>query len=107
MYALVLFKPGSRPEDDGVNRRHEAFIDDLIRRNQVLLGGPWASPHTPFDGAYLLWCDSLVEANEIVGRDPCFRHGCHEPVVVEWDLVGINPGAIEPDIVLTSDHVTE
>lgn len=107
MYVLVLFKAGSGAETSEVDRQHETFIDGLIRRNQILLGGRWAPPAGPFVAAYLLRCDSLDAAREIIGEDPYFHEGIYQAEVVEWKLVGINPNAIEPEVVLSADKLEE
>jgi len=99
MYVLVLFKMGSGAETPELSRQHEAYIDHLIRTNQVLLGGAWGRAAGPFHAAYLLRCTSLDAAAAIASSDPYFRDGVWQPEIVEWDLVGINPGAIEPDLV--------
>ena len=105
MYAVVLFKLGSRPESADVRREHEVFIEGLIRRNQILLGGPWAPAAGPFRAAYLLRCASLEEARAITAGDPVFRDHVYEAEIVAWSLVGINPKAIDAGVVLSSDQV--
>jgi uncharacterized protein YciI len=105
MYVIVLFKLGSRPESADISREHEAFIDALIRRNQILLGGPWDPAAGPFRAAYLLRCASLEEARAITLADPVFRDHVYEAEIVEWSLVGINPQAIDLGVVLTPDQL--
>jgi len=106
MYALILFRLGSRPETADVAREHEAFIDDLIRGNQILLGGPWDCAAGPFRAAYLLRCASLEEARATTSADPIFRDRVYEAEIVEWQLVGINPEAIDRDLVLTPQQMS-
>jgi uncharacterized protein YciI len=103
MYALVLFRRGRTPETDEITRAHEAFITGLIRRQRILLGGPLATAAGPFSAAYLLRCDSLEEASEIANADPYFREGVYRPEIVRWDLVGVDPEAIDPELSLSLD----
>jgi hypothetical protein len=72
----------------------------------VLLGGGFAKAVDDADGAYLLRCDSLEEAREVAAADPYAVHDVFRPECVVWELVGINPDAIDVAAVLrpkTSD----
>lgn len=48
-----------------------------------------------FTGAYLVSCTSLDEAHEIARSDPLFRTDEFDYDVVEWQLVGLNPDAVD------------
>ena len=101
MYALVLLKP--RPATRATARlddEHEAFITDLTRSNRILLGGEWTSHQGSVAAAYLLRVASLDEAAAVAEDDPLVRARAYEADIVQWDLVGINPEAIEADLVL-------
>jgi uncharacterized protein YciI len=101
MHALVLMTPGgTTPADDELQARHVRFIDDLDQANKVVLGGAWKPPTDRFEGAYLLSCESLEEAREIAGSDPLVRSDAIRYEVVEWELVGVNPDAVDREALL-------
>jgi uncharacterized protein YciI len=79
---------------------HEPFIDSLIERNLILLGGPFVDePEAGVESAYVLRCETRAEAEAIVATDPLVSSGAVTATVSTWDLVGINTGAIDPDLV--------
>lgn len=98
MYALVLLQEtGAAVEEPD----HEPFIDDLIERNMVLLGGPFDAAIVPGAlAAYVLRCADRAEVDAVVATDPLVTSGAYLPAVVSWDLVGINLGAIDPGLTL-------
>lgn len=104
MYVLVLFTEGPQPEDPEVVRSHEDFIDELIGRNQILLGGSFRPRLDAVRAAYVLRVDSLDQARAITAEDPYFKHGCYRPQLVHWDLVGINLRAIDPELAMQADE---
>jgi uncharacterized protein YciI len=98
VYVLVLMNevPGAAaglPED-----AHEGYIDSLIARNLVLLGGSFAGRVGDATAAYVLHCDSMSAAREIAADDPLAMAGAVKLEFVEWQLVGIDPAAIEPSL---------
>ena len=96
-YVLVILRRGGSADDERLHAEaHERFIDSLIERNLVLLGGGFAEALDDADGAYLLRCGSLEEAREIADTDP----------YVEWELVGINPDAIDAAAVIRPQDLT-
>ena len=101
-YFLVLLQPvanaGEPPE-------HEPYVDSLVARNLVLLGGPYGSRVGGVDAAYLLHCDTLGDARGIADEDPLVSSGSMRARVVEWQLVGINPDAIAPSLVLRPSDI--
>lgn len=99
VYYLVLLRPGEASSDARLNAEHEAFIDDLIRRNQILLGGNLL-PREDLPAAYLLVCDSLEQAELLVLEDPYVRDTVFRPRILEWQLVAINPEAVRPELVV-------
>jgi len=44
---------------------------------------------------YLLRCDSVEAAEALAAEDPYFCAGVFRPEAVEWELVGIDPRAID------------
>jgi len=100
-YFLVLLKAGPQfDEQPHQADAHVEFIDSLIERHLVLLGGGFSDPIDGIDAAYLLRCDSLEEAKAIAADDPYAIHGVHDPDTVEWHLVGIDPELIDSNLVL-------
>jgi uncharacterized protein YciI len=90
-----------READDGPADmpEHEPFIDSLTSRHAVPLGGPFdETPATGVSAAYVLRCDSLADAQAVFATDPLVTSGAAVPVVVRWDLVGIDTAAIEPEL---------
>jgi uncharacterized protein YciI len=92
---LVLLT--ERPDAAGPVPEHEPFIDSLIQRRLVLLGGPIDG--TPSVG-YILRCASLDDASAVVATDPLVSSGAFNAAVAEWDLVGIDPRVIDGDVVV-------
>jgi uncharacterized protein YciI len=77
---------------------HEAFVDSLIERHLVLLGGGLADPVSDLHAAYVLRAPSLAAARALAADDPYFAHAVFEPVAVEWKLVGVDLGAVDSDL---------
>jgi hypothetical protein len=100
MHALVLLAPSGLSSSDELADEHERFIDGLIARHRVVLGGDWDPPVAGFEAAYLLGCASLDEAREIAGSDPFVRGGSMRFEVVEWGLVSVDPDAVDRDSLL-------
>jgi uncharacterized protein YciI len=98
-YFLVLLRPGPTAADAESDwAEHVAFIDLMIERNVVLLGGEFGSPVGGAVAAYLLHTTTRSEAESWARRDPVVRDGRMNPEIIEWRLVGINPRAIEPSL---------
>jgi uncharacterized protein YciI len=74
---------------------HERFIDGLDQANKVVLGGAWKPAAGGFEAAYLVSCESLEEARAIALSDPLARAETIRCDVVEWQLVGLNPDAVD------------
>ncbi|MFQ5919054.1 MAG: YciI family protein [Thermoplasmata archaeon] len=104
MYFLVLLRPGDARSDPRLDAQHEAFIDGLIRGNEILLGGN-LSPRSGLPAAYLLACDSRKRAEDVARDDPYVREGVFHPRVLEWRLVAINPDAVDTKLVLRPEDV--
>ena len=100
MYFLVLLhEPTDKPD---IEVDHESFVDSLIKRNVILLGGRLpASPDPGIWAAYVLSCASYDDAVEIVASDPLVTHGLAIPTITTWDLVAINTGAIADELAIT------
>ena len=95
MYFLVLL----REDFDASAIDHESFVDSLIERNLVLLGGPFVGePYPGVTAAYVLRCADADEAAAIVATDPLVTSGTCVSTVVGWDLVGIDLAAIDPEL---------
>jgi len=97
-YFLVLLS--DEPDggvEDAIARAHEGFIDVLIARTAVLLGGGFETPVSGFYAGYVLIADSIAAATAVAQDDPLVRDArvtCH---VTEWRLVGIDTAAIDPN----------
>jgi len=96
VYVVVFLRQGENAQDERHDEAHEAFIDSLISRHAILLGGPLGALLGDVDGAYVLRCGSLDEAREIASEDPLVVHGVSRAECLEWQLVGIDVDAIEP-----------
>jgi uncharacterized protein YciI len=97
MHALVLLSPGAKQEPDEALSEHERFIDGLIAEKRIVLGGDWKPPVAGYEAAYLLSCATLAEAREIAASDPFVLHDAMRFDVVEWELVGVDPDAVDRD----------
>jgi uncharacterized protein YciI len=95
-YVVVMLHGGGNTDDERLHAdEHERFIDSLISRNLVLLGGGFANPIGDAWAAYVLCCSDIDEARRITEKDPFVAHGVLRPELTEWRLVGINPEAID------------
>ena len=104
MHALVLLAPsGTRSAEGELDDDHERFIDGLIAQHRVVLGGDWKPPVAGFEAGYLLSCGSLDEARDIAESDPLVRGRSMRFEVVEWELVGVDPDAVDRDSLLYPD----
>jgi uncharacterized protein YciI len=103
-YFLVLLQPVAGAAEPP---EHEPYVDSLVSRNVVLLGGDLEPRVAGADGAYVLHCSTLADARRIAGEDPLVTSGSSRAEVVEWQLVGINPDAIEPALVLRPGDIAE
>lgn len=96
-YYLVLLRKGP---DQGATeppwRAHVAFIDSLVQLDVVLLGGDFGSPVAGAEAAYLLHTPTRQEAEKWAHKDPLVLHRYYVPEVVEWHLVGVALGAVDP-----------
>jgi uncharacterized protein YciI len=105
-YVLVILRPGGNADDEPLHAEaHERFIDSLIERNLVLLGGGFAEAVGDADGAYVLRCGSLEEARGLVATDPYVSNDVARASPVVWELVGINPDAIDAAAVLRPEDI--
>jgi len=106
VYVLVVLKAGEQLEDEPLHAaEHERFIDSLIERNLILLGGGFARPIAGSVAAYLLRCESVEAAHTLVESDPYIAHRVLWPELTEWELVGINPEAIDPSFLVRPEDV--
>ena len=96
-YFLVLLHPGSnRGTAEPPWNEHVAFIETLIELDVVLLGGDVGSQVSCAEAAYLLHTATRQEAEAWAQKDPLVIHRYFVPEVVEWHLVGVNLGAVDP-----------
>lgn len=100
MHALVLMLPGAVGVTEAVDRDHERFIGELDEAGKVVLGGALKPAGEPYHGAYVLNCGSLDEARTVAASDPLVRAGAIRCEVLEWELVGVNPDAVDRDALL-------
>lgn len=99
MHALVLMA-GTVDVPDELDRAHEGFIGELDREDRVVLGGGLAPAAGAYVGAYVLRCASLEEARATAAADPLVAAGAVRCDVVEWQLVGVNPDAVDREALL-------
>jgi uncharacterized protein YciI len=96
VYVLVTLFEG--PRFGEVDADHEPFIDSLIAEHQVLLGGDLVDAEQGVRAAYVLHCDDLAAAEAIVANDPLVTSGEMRAQLAEWQLVGIDLGAVDHDL---------
>jgi uncharacterized protein YciI len=99
VYFLVLLTDAG--PSDASRPDHEPFVDALIERHQVLLGGRLiaGSIGGPL-AAYVLRCGSLIEAERLASTDPLVSDGHAVPIVTEWELVALDLQAVEDGLAL-------
>jgi uncharacterized protein YciI len=96
MHALILMSPSDHgPADVELQIEHERFIGELDQSNQVVLGGGWNPAAGGYEAAYVVSCKWLDEARAIAASDPLARADAIRCDVVEWELVGVNPDAVD------------
>lgn|SRR5690625_2505903 len=95
MYFLVLLRESTVAAEE---EDHEPFIDSLVARNLILLGGSFDEPIDGAVTAYILRCDDEGQAHAIVAEDPLVLAGIAEPLITRWDLLGINRHAIDAEL---------
>jgi uncharacterized protein YciI len=93
VYVLVTLLEG--PKFGEVDVDHEPFIDSLAAEHLVLLGGDLVEAEQGVRAAYVLHCDDLAAAEAIVTTDPLVTSGVMRPRLAEWQLVGIDLGAVD------------
>ena len=104
MHALVLLAADAdRASGNELQADHERFIDGLIAQKRIVLGGDWKPPVAGFEAAYLISCGSLDEARQIAASDPFVSSEAMRFDVVEWELVGVDPDAVDRDALLYSE----
>jgi uncharacterized protein YciI len=105
-YVLVILRGGGNAGDDQLHApAHERFINSLIRQNLVLLGGAFAEAVDDAYAAYVLRCSGVEEAGRIVAADPFVIQDVVRPECVVWELVGVNPDAIDVSVVVRPEDV--
>jgi uncharacterized protein YciI len=96
-YFLVLLHAGpNRVTAEPPFSAHVAFVDSLVEIDAILLGGDFGSRVGGAEAAYLLHTSTRHEAETWAHKDPLVLHGYYVPEVVEWRLVGVTVGAIDP-----------
>ena len=101
VYVLVILKEGRNADAKPLHAAaHEAFISSLIKRNVVLLGGTFTDAVENAFAGYLLRCDEVDEARRIASEDPFAVNDVVSPMCVAWELVGVNPEAIDRSAVI-------
>jgi prepilin-type processing-associated H-X9-DG protein len=75
----------------------------LIRSNVAFFGG-----HVEFgdvEGAYVIRCADLAAAKAVLAEDPWVRAGVARAECFPWDVVAINPAAIDPGVTSRPEDV--
>ena len=105
-YVLVILRHGGKADDEELHvSAHERFIGSLIKENVILLGGAFAEPLDDALAAYVLRCSGVEAARAIAADDPFVVHDVVRPECVEWELVGVNPDAIDASAVVRPQDV--
>jgi uncharacterized protein YciI len=99
VYFLVTLTDSGLPHERMPD--HEPFIDSLIESHRVLLGGRLKqSSDTDQLAAYVLRCETLLDAERLVATDPLVTHGVAKPLITGWDLVALDLRAVESGLVV-------
>ena len=105
-YVLVILRGGGNADSEQFYApAHDRFVSSLIKRNVVLLGGRFAMAVEDAYAAYVLRCSGVDEARRIAAEDPFVVHDVVRPDCVEWELVGVNPDAIDASAVIRPEEV--
>lgn len=87
--------PTGHEVNDDLDRAHEEFIGTLEDQHRVVLGGAMIPPLGEYIGAYVLRCHDLAEARRVAAGDPLVAQGAITVHVVEWQLVAVDPRAVD------------
>jgi uncharacterized protein YciI len=105
-YVLVILGPGENEDAYRVyDSAHREFIEDLIRQNQILLGGAFATAVGDVDAAYVLRTGTVEAAQAIADADPFVVNGVCRRECREWKLVGINPDAVDDALIVRPEDI--
>ncbi|MBM7786288.1 YciI family protein [Tenggerimyces flavus] len=100
MHALIAMTPTGQHETDELQGAHEEFIGALERDHRVILGGELKPPLAGHLGAYVVRCRDLEEAQRLAEQDPLAKSGAITVQAYEWQLVGVDPEAVDKDALL-------
>jgi uncharacterized protein YciI len=97
-YFLVLLHTDEREKPD-----HVPFIDALIRSDVAFFGG--RVEFGDVEAAYVIRCADLAAAKAVVAEDPWVRAGVARAECLPWEVVAINPAAIDPGVTFGPEDV--
>lgn len=100
MHALIAMTPTGRDDNDKLQGAHEEFIGSLEQHHRVILGGELKPPLAGHYGAYVIRCRDLDEAQRIAESDPLAQQGAITVQAYEWQLVAVDPEAVDRDALL-------
>lgn len=100
MHALIAMTPTDKAETDELQGAHEEFIGSLEREHRVILGGELKPPLAGHFGAYVVRCRDLQEAQQLAEQDPLAKQGAITVKAYEWQLVGVDPEAVDREALL-------
>lgn len=104
-YLITLAEPDGKVSAE---IDHESFIDSLVERQLVLLGGPLDGDRWPeATAAYVLRCASRQQADDVVATDPLVASGVATATVRHWDLAAIDPRIIDSALVVMNDSAAD
>jgi uncharacterized protein YciI len=101
VYVLVLPRNGENAaRRRSTRKRTSASSTGLSSATRCCSAGRSLRAARDLGAAYLLRCIGLQEAEAIAAEDPLVAHGVVRAECAEWELVGIDPAAIDPDHVV-------
>ena len=105
-YVLVMLRRGENDSDYRLYAAaHTDFIEGLIKQNRILLGGTFATSGGDVEAAYVLRARNVDEARIIAEADPFATAGVCRPECRRWELIGINPDAVDEALVVRPDDI--
>ena len=105
-YVLVMLRRGENDSDYRLYAAaHTDFIEGLIKQNRILLGGAFATRAGDVEAAYVLRAGDVDEARTIAEADPFATAGVCRPECRRWELIGINPDAVDEALVVRPDDI--
>lgn len=88
-YIFVILKTGENTINDQAKvselfKGHLANINQLVKEGRLIVAGPFGKNEQSYRGLFILTCNSVDEAKEILLTDPAIKEKLLKPEFYEW-----------------------